>query len=150
MRTDEYGLVEWNGNLYTYGAGMIGGVTKAKFILTSECGADGNRVYTEVEATFFGWEGGAIAGISATGLTLTDPFPSASASNLSSTGNNSATMAGGVASSPFGLGLSYIRLGYASGWNFGIVFGLDVSAFDQHSNETEVLVEKVIDCGCER
>ena len=150
INTDPYGLVEWNGNLYTFGAGMIGGVTKAKFVLNSDCGTDGQRVYTEIEATFRGWEAGAVIGASASGITLTDPFPAASASNLSSTGNRSASMAGGVLSSPFGLGLSRIRLGYASDWNFGIAFGLDVSAYDQHSSETRVLVEKVIDCGCEQ
>lgn len=150
MRTDPFDLIEWNGNLYTYGAGMLLGVTKVTFVLTSDCGIDGQRVYTEIEATYRGWEAGTLAGASASGVTLTDPFPAASASNLSSTGNRSASMACGVASSPFGLGLSYIPLGYVSDWNFGIAFGLDVSAFDQHSTETNVFVEKVISCGCEQ
>ena len=144
---DPHGLVEWNGNIYVYGGGFAAGYSRVKFVLTSEC-VDGERVYAEIAANMTGLDIGAPYGVSAAGVTLNDPFKYPSVTNLSSTPNSTASMTGAGLGAPFGPTVSYYTLGYAHGFNYGLFFGMEGSFYQQTANETEILKDKYLECGC--
>ena len=119
MRTDPFGLVEWNGYLVYEGIGA--GITSNNFnwYLESEC-FEGERLNVIIrgESDLFSSLGvGASSSKGKTKVTLFDQWAAPSASNLSGTGNNSFVY------ESLGLGLggaSNITLGDAStdGWDW--------------------------------
>lgn len=74
MRTDRYGLIEWNGTYVQYNVGFFAEVSRYWFVLYSEC-VDGERVSVRLGATAIGgglsWPFGSSTGAE---VTLNDPY----------------------------------------------------------------------------
>ncbi len=150
MRTDPFGLVEWNGWIVYEGIGA--GITTNFFnwYLESEC-FEGEKLQVVIRGEsdlLSSLSVGASSSRGKTKITLYDPWKAPSSSNLSRTGSNSFVY------ESLGLGLvgaSNVTLGDAStdGWDWGMIRGGFDASLGRIAGETEILEEEWTSCGCE-